>query len=58
MVSVLAHVRELITGVERQAGFIGAALAAHASGLTPAWQRLLGLVGWSLLRGLTRLAAC
>ena len=25
--------------------FIGAALAAHASGLTPAWQRLLGLVG-------------
>ena len=29
--------------------FIGAALAAHASGLTPAWQRLLGLVGGSLL---------
>jgi hypothetical protein len=28
---------------------IGAALAAHASGLTPAWQRLLGLVGGSLL---------
>ena len=29
--------------------FIGAALAAHASGLTPAWQRMLGLVGGSLL---------
>jgi hypothetical protein len=29
--------------------FIGAALAAHASGLTPAWQRLLGLVGGILL---------
>ncbi|GGL08887.1 hypothetical protein [Mangrovihabitans endophyticus] len=29
--------------------FIGAALAAHASGLTPAWQRLLGLVGGGLL---------
>ncbi len=29
--------------------FIGAALAAHASGLTPAWHRLLGLVGGSLL---------
>ena len=29
--------------------FIGAALAAHASGLTPAWQRLLGLGGGSLL---------
>ena len=29
--------------------FIGAALAAHASGLTPAWQRLLGLAGGSLL---------
>jgi hypothetical protein len=29
--------------------FVGAALAAHASGLTPAWQRLLGLVGGSLL---------
>jgi hypothetical protein len=28
---------------------IGAALAAHASGLTAAWQRLLGLVGGSLL---------
>ncbi|MFV2103625.1 hypothetical protein [Micromonospora sp. LOL_024] len=28
---------------------IGAALAAHASGLTPAWQRLLGLMGGSLL---------
>lgn len=31
------------------ATFVGAALAAHASGLTPAWQRLLGLVGGSLL---------
>jgi hypothetical protein len=29
--------------------FIGAALATHASGLTPPWQRLLGLVGGSLL---------
>ena len=29
--------------------FTGGALAAHASGLTPAWQRLLGLVGGSLL---------
>ncbi len=29
--------------------FIGAALAAHASGLTPVWQRLLGLLGGSLL---------
>ncbi|MDG4834031.1 hypothetical protein O7627_32705 [Solwaraspora sp. WMMD1047] len=29
--------------------FVGAALAAHASGLTPAWQRLLGVVGGSLL---------
>ena len=29
--------------------FIGAALATHASGLTPAWQRLLGLVGGGLL---------
>jgi hypothetical protein len=29
--------------------FIGAALAAHVSGLTPAWQRLLGLAGGSLL---------
>jgi hypothetical protein len=29
--------------------FIGAAFATHASGLTPAWQRLLGLVGGSLL---------
>jgi hypothetical protein len=29
--------------------FIGAALAAHASRLTPPWQRLLGLVGGSLL---------
>lgn len=28
---------------------VGASLAAHASGLTPAWQRLLGLVGGSLL---------
>ncbi|MER5262019.1 hypothetical protein ABTZ99_08065 [Actinosynnema sp. NPDC002837] len=31
------------------ATFVGAALAAHANGLTPAWQRLLGLVGGSLL---------
>lgn len=29
--------------------FIGAALAAHTSRLTPPWQRLLGLVGGSLL---------
>lgn len=29
--------------------FIGATIAAHASGLTPAWQCLLGLVGGSLL---------
>ena len=29
--------------------FIGATLATHATGLTPAWQRLLGLVGGSLL---------
>src|SRR3954468_24185666 len=29
--------------------FIGAALAAHASRLTPPWQRLLGLVGGGLL---------
>src|SRR3954452_22774532 len=29
--------------------FIGAALAAHASGLTPPWQRLLGVVGGGLL---------
>ena len=29
--------------------FIGAALAAHASGLTPAWQRLLGVAGGGLL---------
>lgn len=29
--------------------FIGAALAAHASGLTPPWQRLLGLAGGALL---------
>src|SRR3954471_322105 len=29
--------------------FIGAALAAHASGLTPAWEGPLGLVGGSLL---------
>ena len=29
--------------------FIGAALATHASGLTPPWQRLLGVVGGSLL---------
>ncbi len=28
---------------------IGAALAAHASGLTPPWQRVLGLVGGGLL---------
>ncbi len=28
---------------------IGSALATHASGLTPAWQRPLGLVGGSLL---------
>ena len=31
------------------ATFIGAALATHASGLTRPWQRLLGLVGGSLL---------
>ena len=31
------------------ATFVGAAFAAHVSGLTPAWQRLLGLVGGSLL---------
>ncbi len=29
--------------------FIGAALAAHASGLTPPWQRLLALAGGCLL---------
>lgn len=29
--------------------FVGAALAAHASGLTPAWQRLLGLLGGGVL---------
>ncbi|GAA4091172.1 DUF4386 family protein [Nocardioides kongjuensis] len=29
--------------------FAGAALAAHASGLTPRWQRLLGVAGGSLL---------
>ena len=29
--------------------FIGAALAAHASGLTPSWQRLLAVVGGGLL---------
>ncbi|MBO3744025.1 hypothetical protein [Actinoplanes flavus] len=29
--------------------FIGVALATHASGLTPAWQRLLGLMGGCLL---------
>jgi hypothetical protein len=29
--------------------FIGAALATHASGLTPPWQRLLGVVGGGLL---------
>ncbi len=28
---------------------IGAALATHASGLTPQWQRLLGLAGGSLM---------
>ena len=28
---------------------IGAAMAAHASGLTPAWQRLLGLAGGGVL---------
>ncbi len=31
------------------ATLIGAALASHASGLTSAWQRLLGLLGGSLL---------
>jgi hypothetical protein len=39
--------------------FIGAALAAHASGLTPAWQRLLGLVaggGLLLAAGVGNLA--
>jgi hypothetical protein len=29
--------------------FIGAALAAHASGLTPPWQRLLGVAGGGVL---------
>jgi hypothetical protein len=29
--------------------FIGAAVAAHASGLTPSWQRLLGVAGGGLL---------
>ena len=29
--------------------FIGAALAAQASGLTPPWQRLLGVAGGALL---------
>jgi hypothetical protein len=29
--------------------FIGAALAAHVSGLTPPWQRLLGMAGGGLL---------
>ena len=29
--------------------FIGAALATHASGLTPPWQRLLGVLGGGLL---------
>ena len=29
--------------------FIGAALATHASGLTPSWQRLLAVVGGGLL---------
>ena len=31
------------------ATFIGAALATHASGLTPPWQRLFGVVGGGLL---------
>lgn len=31
------------------ATFIGAALATHASGLTPPWQRLLGVAGSSVL---------
>jgi hypothetical protein len=31
------------------ATFIGAALATHASRLTPPWQRLLGVVGGGLL---------
>ena len=31
------------------ATFIGAALATHASGLTPSWQRLLGVAGGGLL---------
>src|SRR4051795_11423514 len=31
------------------ATFIGAALATHASGLTPPWQRLLGVAGGGLL---------
>lgn len=31
------------------ATFIGAALATHASGLTPPWQRLLGVAGGSVL---------
>jgi hypothetical protein len=31
------------------ATFIGAALATHASGLTPPWQRLLGVLGGGLL---------
>jgi hypothetical protein len=37
---------------------IGVALAAHASGLTPAWQRVLGLVGGALMlaAGLVSLA--
>lgn len=29
--------------------FVGAAVAAHASGLTPSWQRVLGVVGGGLL---------
>ena len=29
--------------------FVGAALATHASGLTPSWQRLLGVAGGGLL---------
>lgn len=31
------------------ATFVGAALAAHATGLTPQWQRLLGVIGAGLL---------
>ena len=35
---------------------IGIALAAHASGLTPAWQRVLGLMGSCVAAGLGNLA--